>query len=246
MRANGSGARCRLGMRCASVRFSGEVARRTCRGEPLGLAQLAVVERAALRAMAIVERQSSGRRFARSPCSSARCGANSRKTLRRVIEAYLRDFDRAAPGINEAAAHIRRALANSETGFGQWRVAQQEFRLFDPERGPPSIAARLLNDERPDDILVRCKLDDPFLSTGNYMMAVEDQVCAATPLVLRKQGEAGLQRVLEIIAPEGVLRFKSRTGETGRALLRPWLDGGRPPAPAIQDSGSAGIAELGR
>jgi hypothetical protein len=73
-----------------------------------------------------------------------------------------------------------------------------------------------------------------MLDTGKYLMAVEDAVRAAAPQMLRNQGETGLQCVLRNLAPSEVLRFEVRVADTGRALLRAWLDGGPEPAPALQ------------
>jgi hypothetical protein len=158
----------------------------------------------------------------------------SAPTLRRLIGAYLRDFNPRAPGIDDAAARIREVLARAELRFGAWRTAQNEVDLFDPARGPAALADRLLDDNRPDETLARYKLDDEMLATGNYMMAVEDAIRSAAPLLLRRQAEPGLQRVLRIIEPAGKLRFPSHIGDTGRALLRAWLDNGPEPAPALQ------------
>jgi hypothetical protein len=158
----------------------------------------------------------------------------SAPTLRRLISAYLRDFDPRATGINDAATRIRKMLTRTEPRFGPWRNAEKEVRLFDPARGPTALADRLLSDERPDETLARYKLNDPMLANGNYMMAVEDSIRAAAPLLLRKQTEPGLQRILRIMEPAGKLRFPSRVGDTGQALLRAWLDSGPEPAPALQ------------
>jgi hypothetical protein len=158
----------------------------------------------------------------------------SAPTLRRMIGAYLRDFDPRMPGIDDAAARIREVLARGEPRFGPWRTAQSEVHLFDPARGPAALADRLLDDDRPDETLARYKFDDVMLATGSYMMAVEDAVRAAAPLLLRQRAEPGLQRVLRIIEPAGKLRFPSRIGDTARALLRAWLDSGPAPAPALQ------------
>jgi hypothetical protein len=80
--------------------------------------------------------------------------------LRRLISAYLRDFDPRATGINDAATRIRKMLTRTEPRFGPWRNAEKEVRLFDPARGPTALADRLLSDERPDETLARYKLND--------------------------------------------------------------------------------------
>ncbi len=158
----------------------------------------------------------------------------STSTLRRLIGAYLRDFDPQAPGIDEAAACIRRLLAGAGPRFDLWRTAQSEVHLFEPTRGPAALAARLLADEQPAETLARYKLDDPMLSVGKYLMAVEEAVRAAAPQMLRNQRQTGLERVRRVVAPSGALRFEAQAGATGRAVLRAWLDGGPEPEPALQ------------
>jgi hypothetical protein len=158
----------------------------------------------------------------------------STATLRRLIGAYLRDFNPRAPGIDEAAARIREVLARGEPRFTAWRTAQSEVRLFDPARGPAALAELLLGDDRPEEILVRCRLHDEMLATGKFMAAVEDAVRAAAPLRLRNQAETGLRRLLRIVAPNDALRFRSRVADTARALLRAWLDGGPQPVASLQ------------
>src|SRR5215472_2434460 len=84
--------------------------------------------------------------------------STSGKTLRRLIEVYLRDFDPHAPGINEAAAKIRRELEKGGPLLDTWCVAQEEVKLFDPTRGPTSLAACLLEPgEQIQEILTRYK-----------------------------------------------------------------------------------------
>jgi hypothetical protein len=147
------------------------------------------------------------------------------RTLQRLIEAYLRDFDPAAPGIDEAAAAIRQELSNGGPRLDTWRTAQKEVLLFDPARGPEALANQLLEPgQQPDELLARYKLTDPLLATGKYMLAVEDAVRNRVPQLLCKSGISGLVRILQIVAQDNVLRFRSRIADTARALLRTWLD----------------------
>jgi hypothetical protein len=80
--------------------------------------------------------------------------------LRRLIQAYLRDFDPRAPGIGEAATYIRQMLPNSKARFDSWRTAHAEVHLFDPARGPEHVAIKLLTGEPPEEVLARYRLDD--------------------------------------------------------------------------------------
>ena len=160
--------------------------------------------------------------------------AASGATLRRLIGAYLRDFDPRAHGIEETTTCVRKVLARGEPRFAAWRTAQSEVHLFDPARGPAALASRLLASDHPAEILAHYKFDDEMLAIGNFMLAVEDAVCTQAPLLLRQQAEQGLRRVLRIVAPAGEFRFPVQVGETGRALLKAWIDGGPEPAPSLQ------------
>jgi hypothetical protein len=109
-------------------------------------------------------------------------------------------------------------------------------KLFDAAKGPALLASRLLDAKGPDGVLARYKFDDPMLATGGYMMAVEDALRAAAPVMLRDGGTAALERILKIIAPtENRLRFESRRTETARSFLTAWFTGRGEPAPALQE-----------
>jgi hypothetical protein len=157
------------------------------------------------------------------------------RTLHRLIEAYLRDFEPNAPGINQVAATIRKQLGKDGPRLDTWRAAQNEVHLFDPSNGPAALAARLLDGDRvPDALLERYKLTDPLLATGRYLLAVEDAVRVRVPELLRRSGTSGLERALQILAPAGQPRFDAQVARTSRALLQAWLDGGSAPAPDLQ------------
>lgn len=157
------------------------------------------------------------------------------RTLHRLIEAYLRDFEPNAQGINQVAETIREQLRNDGPRLDTWRAAENEVHVFDPKIGPASLAARLLDQGyQPDVVLARFKLDDPLLATGKYMLAVEDAVRARIPELLRKSGTVGLDRILQTLAPTGQPRFPARVASTAQALLRAWLDTGPEPPAAVQ------------
>jgi hypothetical protein len=101
------------------------------------------------------------------------------RTLHHLIQAYLRDFEPKAPGINAAATTIREQLGCGRPRLDTWRAGENEARLFDPEHGPAALAERLIGPaQQPDAVLARYKLDDPLLANGKYMLAVEDAVRA--------------------------------------------------------------------
>ena len=159
---------------------------------------------------------------------------NSRPTLRRLIQAYLRDFNSQAAGIREAAACIRDQLTTPDPRLERWRVAHGEVVIFDPRRGPASLADRLLAEQDPDRVIVRYGLAEPLLTEGGYMRAVEEQVRERIPAFLRDNGTRGLDRISQIIAPiANQLRFPDCRAETARAMLRAWLTGRGEPASAV-------------
>jgi hypothetical protein len=109
------------------------------------------------------------------------------RTLHRLIEAYLRDFEPNAPGINQVANTICEQLGKNGPRLDTWRSAQNEVKLFEPGIGPAALARRLLDlTLEPNAVLARYKLDDPLLATGKYMLAVEDAVRTGTPELLRQ------------------------------------------------------------
>jgi hypothetical protein len=161
---------------------------------------------------------------------------NSHADLRRLIQAYLRDFSVSAPGISEAAQCIRSQLTKAHLRLEHWHQAQTEVQLFDAVKGPTSLAGRLLSEKDPEATLACYKLNDEILASGKYMLAVEDVIRARAPLMLFEQGTLALERILKVIAPsDGELRFDSRRAETGRALLGAWLAGRGEPDAALQE-----------
>lgn len=136
-------------------------------------------------------------------------------TLRRLIHAYLRDFSSRAPGIGEASECIRRQLRRDDPRLASWCRAQEEVRLFDATKGPALFATRLLGEAEPDTVFARYNFDQPMLMGGGYMMAVEDAVRSAIPVILHDRGTAALKGISELLHPP-------RTGSgSSRVVLRP-------------------------
>ena len=160
----------------------------------------------------------------------------SRASLRRLIQVFVRDFDAKAPGVSDVARCIREELgASDDPRLECWRAAQRDLQLFDPASGPRKLAASLLGNEEPGAVMSRYRLEEPILAGGRYLAAVEDVIRAATPELLRKHGTRALTRLIQILAPDGQLRFPARRADTARALLRAWLDARGEPASALQE-----------
>jgi hypothetical protein len=160
---------------------------------------------------------------------------NSCGSLRRLIQAFVRDFDARAVGIGEAARCIQQALkASNDPRVENWRLAQKEVQLFEPAGGPQKLASALFGND-PAVVLSRYRLDDPILAASRYMMAVEDTIRTAAPEMLRDGGTRALEHIVKILAPDRRLRFPARRAETARAFLGAWFTGRGEPAPALQE-----------
>jgi EH_Signature domain len=159
----------------------------------------------------------------------------SRSTLRRLIQVFLRDFDPRAPGIGQGARRIQQGLNGADDPrLAHWRLAQKEVQLFDPLTGPRKLATKLLHENNPEIVLSSYRFDDPILAAGGYMMAVEDAVREVAPAMLRNGGTGVLERIVRILAPDEQLRSPARRAETARAFLAAWLTGSREPEPSLQ------------
>ncbi len=76
--------------------------------------------------------------------------SRSPRTLRYLIEAWLRDFVAGAPGISSAGVAVQRLLHDStDAQLEPWRKAQREFRLFDAAHGPATLAELILGGTQP-------------------------------------------------------------------------------------------------
>ncbi len=151
--------------------------------------------------------------------------------LRRLIEAWLRDF---RPGLREAASvgeHIARMLHDKDLDqFGRWREAHSRFKLFDAATGPTRLANSLL-DAASLTPLQQIRLDAPMRASGGFMRAVAAAFDEELP---KKMCSANAAAVLEVArafyAPNGKLRFdepKAR-GTMADAMVGAWIDGAGP------------------
>ncbi len=168
-------------------------------------------------------------------CNLAR---SSSRTLRNLIDAWLRDFAPDAPSISVAAERIRALLAASQDArFDQWKAADRSINLFDAKRGPKELASLLLKSGRPpSDLLAQLGFGDPFRAGSGYLKFVQNELLAMTVQSMRAGDTAALARVLAFLAPGGELRFKERKASIARGLLAPWLSPGRTPSDEIRDA----------
>ncbi len=165
--------------------------------------------------------------------------ADSGRTLRNLIDAWIRDFSPDRPGVQETGARIRQLLAtNRDLRLDQWRVAHQAVHLFDPERGPAEVAALVLkSDATVTEMLEQIGFGDPFRAVSGYLAAVQRElVPLAAQQIAGNNPTSALARALAFIAPENSLRFKEQKGFIAKGLLAPWLIGGRQPAEEIRDA----------
>jgi hypothetical protein len=160
---------------------------------------------------------------------------NSR-TLRVLIEAWLRDFDPGKPGIAEAGRHIARRLrSNTDLRLAAWRRASEELALFDAVRGPGKMASHLLYADDLNEALRSLGFDNQLRAASNYMRAVHLALLDDAPGLLRSRAsQAALARIIEITGPGNALRFADQRGPLASALLKAWVDGGQLPGEPIR------------
>lgn len=154
-----------------------------------------------------------------------------RSLLRALIEAWIAGYVEGAAMIREAAAALRRLIGgHPHPSFQAWAKIDDDVRLFDTD-GPRVFARRLMQSTEPvDAVLARAGFDDPLRAVSGYMRAVQREVLALAPdRVAVGSGARDIERIFVFLAPRGALRFPEpeATGGTVRALLAPWLRGGR-------------------
>jgi hypothetical protein len=152
-------------------------------------------------------------------------------TLRRVIEAWLRDFDPANPTVAAAGRRIATALRGQASGaLGRWRDAHATYGLFDAADGPSRIAEVLLG-RTSLALLAELRFDEPSRATGEYMRSVAAAFNQALPQLMRRGDARALAAVAaEFHAPGGALRFDepAANGAMADAMVEAWSGGQGP------------------
>lgn len=151
-----------------------------------------------------------------------------RRTLRHLIESWIKDFRLDALRIADAGLAIERLLAGGANDrLDLWRGAHARYRMFDASTGPEEIARDLIDGNRsPADILAATGLDDETRGIGGYMHVVHDLCLTRVAAALAgREVDRKFERAGAILASGGRLRFPEARGEIARKLLLPWRDG---------------------
>jgi hypothetical protein len=154
----------------------------------------------------------------------------SPRTLRYLIEAWLRDFAPQAPRIALAGQEIQRLLANSsDSRLEQWRAAQDRFRLFEAAEGPAMLAEAILNAPQPvPTMLEMACLADQARAVGAYLRFAQAELLARLPIVLEQpSARARLARACAFLTNGKALRFDDTQAAIARAFCAPWFDTSR-------------------
>jgi EH_Signature domain len=152
--------------------------------------------------------------------------ARSSRTLRYLIEAWLRDFSPDSPGIAQAGEAIRRLLADStDPRFDGWRAADRSFQLFDARHGPAALAGVLLSGSHPVvDMLEAAELADAARAISGYLRAVQSEVLTRLSAGLTGPGAGELlARACVFLSHGDGLRFDDKRADIAHALCQPWL-----------------------
>jgi hypothetical protein len=156
------------------------------------------------------------------------------RILRNLIEAWIAHFAPSKPRVAEAGDAIRQMLEESDDPrLTVWREASRRYRFFDAAQGPTAIAREIVRGDEPLPQILECTgLDEPMRAVSGYAHAVLHALVALAPDALRGAGNlTALHRIADFAAPLGQLRFEESQERARLAvgLMRPWLDGGKPP-----------------
>ncbi len=153
--------------------------------------------------------------------------------LRRLIDAWLRDFDPALPGIASVARQISTALAVHEASpLDRWRRTNETYHIFDAAAGPKALARTLLAGGS-SSVLAETWLDAPLRASGGFMRAVAAAFGLGLPTRLRTNANsATITGAACFYAPDGKLRFDEpeARGAMADALVGAWVGGAGPDA----------------
>jgi hypothetical protein len=161
----------------------------------------------------------------------------SPRTLRYLIEAWLRDFSPDAPKIESAGFAIQRLLAASPDARMQpWRAAQSTFRLFDASDGPARLARAILNAPQPvATVLDAACFADQSRAVSAYLRFVQAELLARLAVALaRSTATTQLARACEFLSSGKALRFDDSRAAIATALCKPWFNTARSPDAELQ------------
>jgi hypothetical protein len=162
----------------------------------------------------------------------------SPRTLRFLIEAWLRDFARDAPKMSEVGLAIQRLLTDCDGGrLDTWRKAHGRFQLFDAEMGPRELAGALLTGPEPvATILDEAGFTDPLRAVSSYLKAVQQHLLARMPEISRSpKSRERIDRAFLFLSSGTGLRFDDQRVAISRGLMAAWDDGKTAPSTESQE-----------
>lgn len=162
----------------------------------------------------------------------------SRRTLRNLIEAWVRDFSPNGIDIAKAGQAIERLLeTTSDARLNIWREAHARFKMFSADEGPNNLAQALL--QGPEDvpaILAAAGFAEGVRSVSSYLRAVQAKLLERLAAMLRSPGATErAQRAFRFLLQDDKLRFDDQRSFLACMLCQPWFDNGPEPAPEIRN-----------
>lgn len=154
------------------------------------------------------------------------------RTLRNLIEAWMRHFSPDAAGIKEAGERIEALLSlHLDMRLDLWRTAHSQVSLFEPRKGPARVATWLLDGpDAVDEVLRKTGLADPLRGTGGYAKSVQGSLVAQVPERFADwRAQSCADRGMAFLTVNGNLRFPEMRGPMAYGLLAAWL-ATRPPS----------------
>ena len=168
----------------------------------------------------------------------SRAGENPR-WLRRLIEAWLRDFSPSGVAFVETGRAIARLLRTTDDPRLQpWAQAHQRYGLFDAMVGPGRVAGALL--QGAGAVLPELGMDDAYRAEGLFFRAVLAALLEALPDALRRRdGSEVWPRAAAVLAADGKLRHDGleRAAAVADRSLAVWLEPKQHAAPKKEIQG---------
>jgi hypothetical protein len=162
----------------------------------------------------------------------------SPRTLRNLIEAWIRDFSPDGTDIAKAGQAIEQLLANtSHARLESWLQAHARFKLFSADHGPDNLAQALLGGgEDVPAILAAAGFVEGARSASSYLRAVQTKLLERLAAMLRDPGATErAQRAFQFLLQDNHLRFDDQRSLLAIRLCQAWFDNGPEPAPEIRN-----------
>ncbi len=149
---------------------------------------------------------------------------------KRLISAYLRDFDKNDTSFDEVANVLAGVAAKFDW---PWRDKHKQFHLFSVGRGPQTAAAAVVSSS----LSVRESLDEiGLMGDFAYLGFGVESFKVALALYRTEPTERLLERILEWSCLDDTFQFVVIRNVIVNSLLSPWVDGSNDLPPGIADT----------